>query len=411
MKTKEGVMQESASTSTEVAAAEAPPSASGRRVGVLVGVVAVAGLIGVGVWLARSHQEAAAPARSEIQIEKDAVVLDNSAAQLKYVEVKTAEEGAPLPPLPAPARVTFAESRSAPVFAALAGRVDSVVVQLGQEVKAGDRLVAVRSSSLPDLNRDLENARAALGVKTSAADRVRDLVHLRAVAEKDLMLAEAERREAEIAVRAAEGKRRSLGLGAVDASGLYWITAPRAGTVVERRALVGMEVGPDRTDPLVMIADLREVVVVADLLEGDVGGIRAGQTAEVRAGNDDPLGGTVEYVAALVDPVRRTVAVRVRVANPDGRLRPNAFAHVTLHPAEGERRVVVPAEAVVTDGQSSVLFVRTAAGQGRQRFLRREVRLGRSRDGRSEILEGIKAGEAYVAGGALLLLNAIDLGS
>jgi cobalt-zinc-cadmium efflux system membrane fusion protein len=278
-------------------------------------------------------------------------------------------------------------------------------------VKPGDRLVAIRSASLPDLNRDLENARAALRVKTSAADRVRDLVRLRAVAEKDLALAEAERHEAEISVRAAEGKRRSLGLEKVDGTGLYWITAPRAGTIVERRALVGMEVGPDRSDPLVLIADLREVVVVADLLEADVAGIRAGQPAEVRAGGDDPLAGTVEYVAALVDPVRRTVAVRVRVPNSDGRLRPNAFAHVTFHPTEGSSHIVVPAEAVVTDGQRSVVFVRVAAPEGGQRFLRRQVRVGRSRDGRSEILEGVQPGESYVAGGALLLLNALDLGS
>jgi cobalt-zinc-cadmium efflux system membrane fusion protein len=410
MNTKEGTMQES--TSQGVAEAEAPSPNGKRRGGLFLAAVLGVGVLGgVAVWVLRGHGGGGAPDHPEMQVEREAVVLDSAAAQLRYVEARTAELGAPLAPLPAPARVSFAESRSAPVYAALAGRVESVVVQLGQEVKPGDRLVAIRSASLPDLNRELENAKAELGVKTSAADRMRDLVRLRAVAEKDLTLAEAERHEAEIAVRAAEGKRRSLRLGAVDASGLYWITAPRAGIVVERRALVGMEVGPDRTDPLVLIADLSEVVVTADLLESDVAGIRPGQSAEVRAGNDDPMNGVVEYVAALVDPVRRTVAVRVRVPNPEGRLRPNAFAHVTLHPAEGERRVVVPDEAVVTDGQRSVVFVRASAPAGRQRFERREVRVGRRRDGKVEIVEGLKPGDAYVAGGALLLLNALDLGT
>jgi cobalt-zinc-cadmium efflux system membrane fusion protein len=410
MKSKEGTM-EKAITAGE-GEGEVPPATGRRGRGALVAGLAGLAVLGAGgFWMMRGHGGGEQAARAELQTEKQSVVLDANAAQLKYVEVRTAEDGTPLPPLPAPARVGVAESRSAPVYAALAGRVDSVVVQLGQQVKPGDRLVAVRSSSLPDLNRDLENARAALGVKTSAAERVRDLVHLRAVAEKDLALAEAERREAEIAVRAAEGKRRSLGLGAVDPSGLYWITAPRAGIVVERRALVGMEVGPDRTDPLVLIADLKEVVVVADLLEGDVAGIRPGQTAEVRAAGDDAVSGTVEYVAAMVDPVRRTVAVRVRVPNPEGRLRPNAFAHVTFHPAQGEKRVVVPDQAVVSDGQKNVVFVREPAPAGRQRFSRREVRVGRSRDGNVEVLDGLRPGESFVAGGALLLLNALDLGS
>jgi len=60
----------------------------------------------------------------------------------------------------------------------------------------------------------VESARAALAVKSAMADRERDLVKLRAVPEKDLMLAEQERREAELNLRAAEGKRRSLHLGA-----------------------------------------------------------------------------------------------------------------------------------------------------------------------------------------------------
>jgi cobalt-zinc-cadmium efflux system membrane fusion protein len=411
MKSKEGTMEKAISAGEGVGEEVQPPSGRRSRGGLVAGLAGLAALGAGGLWMMRGHAGGEPAARPTLETEKESVVLDAKAAQLKYVEVRTAEDGTPLPPLPAPARVGVAESRSAPVFAALAGRVDSVPVQLGQQVKPGDRLVAVRSSSLPDLNRDLENARAELGVKTSAADRVRDLVRLRAVAEKDLTLAEAERHEAEIAVRAAEGKRRSLGLGAVNPSGLYWITAPRAGIVVERRALVGMEVGPDRTDPLVLIADLKEVVVVADLLEGDVSGIRAGQTAEVRAGGDEPLPGTVDYVAAMVDPVRRTVAVRVRVPNPEGKLRPNAFAHVTFHPAQGEKRVVVPDQAVVSDGQKNVVFVRLPAPAGRQRFSRREVRVGRSRDGNVEVLDGLKAGESYVAGGALLLLNALDLGS
>ena len=411
MTSKEGTMEKAITAGEGVGEGEAPPPSGRRNRGALVaGLAALAALGAGGAWLWRGHREAAPAVRAELETDKEAIVLGSAAAQLKYVELRTAQEAAPLPPLPAPARVSFAESRSAPVYAALAGRVDSVVVQLGQEVKPGDRLLAVRSASLPDLNRDLENARAALGVKTSAVERVRDLVRLRAVAQKDLLLAEAERHEAQIAVRAAEGKRRSLGLGAVDASGLYWITAPRAGTVVERRALVGMEVGPDRTDPLMLIADLKEVAVVADLLEGDVAGLQPGQAAEVRAG-DDALAGTVEYVAAMVDPVRRTVAVRVRVPNREGRLRPNAFAQVTLHPAEGQKRVVVPTQAVVSDGQRTVVFVQAPATAGHQRFVRRPVRVGRSRDGNVEVLDGLQPGEIYVAGGALLLLNALDLGS
>jgi multidrug efflux pump subunit AcrA (membrane-fusion protein) len=152
--------------------------------------------------------------------------------------------------------------------------------------------------------------------------------------------------------------------------------------------------------------------VVADILEADAAGVRPGQSASVTAANceDTPLPGTVEYVAAVVDPLRRTVAVRVRVRNDKHLLRPNAFAQVTLNGTVGQPHIQVPAEAVVTDGQNAVVFVRRDEGAGHYRFERRTARVGRSRDGKTEVLDGLRAGETYVARGALLLLNALDLG-
>lgn len=370
-------------------------------------------LVGAGVFVwGRMEERAQAPAIAAlVRTEGDLVLLEPDGPQLRYVHVETARSGPALPPVPAPARVTVLESSAAPVFAPLAGRIEQVVVQLGQAVKAGQKLVAIRSSSVPELGRDIESARAALSVRTAAVERVRALVALRAVPEKDLLLAEQERREAEIALRAAESKRRSLKLGAPARDGLYWISAPRAGTIVDRRALVGMEVGPDRTEPLLTVAELGELVVVADLLEGDVAGLAAGQKALVESAPGEPgIEGTVEYVAAVVDPLRRTVGVRVRVSNPGHRLRPNAFAQVTFAPPDQGGRIVVPAEAVVTDGQRQVVFV-AVPGADARRFDRRPVRVGRTRDGKTEIVDGLREGESYVARGALLLLNALDLGA
>lgn len=338
------------------------------------------------------------------------VRLGSSAPQWKYLQTAVARRAPPLAPLPAPARVLVSETRATPVFAPLAGRVETVSAQLGQEVKPGDRLVAVRSSLLPELRHAEDSARAALAVKKAMVDRIRDLVALRAVAEKDLLLAEEGRREAELALKAAEGKRRSFRLTSLDGSGLYWIRATRTGTIVEREVLPGMEVGPDRTQALLSIADLSEVVVVADVLESETATIKAGQVARVSGTStaDRTFDGTVEHVAAFVDPMRRTVAVRVRVPNPERALRPNSFARVTF-PVDDEPRVVIPSEAVVTGEQSAVVFVKHDQPGDVVELERRPVRVGRVRDGQSEIHLGLQEGETYVARGALLVLNALEL--
>src|SRR4051812_8600688 len=234
----------------------------------LIAAAAVAAVAGAAGAVAVLRGRPSEPTEvATLAVRDHGVELLPSAPQWRYIDLATASAKAPLPPVPAPARVTVDETRSAPIYAPLAGRVERVTVQLGQAVKPGDRLLAIRSSSLPELGHEVESARAALAVKTGMAERVRDLVKLRAVPEKDLVLAEQEKHEAELSLKAAEGKRRSLRLGALDDSGLYWVNATKGGTVIERRALVGMEVGPDRPEPLLSIADLQEVIVIADVLE------------------------------------------------------------------------------------------------------------------------------------------------
>jgi cobalt-zinc-cadmium efflux system membrane fusion protein len=367
---------------------------------------------GIGIGAAASKNPAGPLPSRGLTVTNSTIELAQGSPQERYIELQVARLAPGLAPVPAPARVLVDELRAGPVFAPVAGRVEQVVVHLGQEVKPGDRLVAIRSSSLPELGREAESARASLAVKSALVERLRDLVALRAVPEKDLIVAEQEKHEIELALKAAEGKRRSLHLGRLDPGGLFWLTAPRKGTVVERAALVGMEVGPDRTEPLVQVADLHEVIVVADVLGSDTEALRSGQTAqvsEVRAGAQ-PATGKIEYVADFVDPIRRTVAVRIRVPNPEHHLRPNAFVQVTFA-TQTAPAVQVPSEAVVTDDQKAIVFVKTGGSDKQSRLERREVRIGRSRDGKTEILSGLAAGETFVSRGALLLLNALDIAS
>lgn len=398
---------------TSSSSLEAAPPRRSRLPQILVAaVVLIAGALG-----ARQLMRAQRPEHAEttatptgpgaaLTVEGDAIRMASSAPQWSFVDLRPATLAPPLPPVPAPGRVTVDESLAAPVFSPVAGRVETIPVTLGQAVKTGQRLVAVRSAMVPELLRDVASTREILTLKKVAAQRVKDLVALHAVPEKELELAQTEEREAELAMAAAQGKMKSLRVGEADGGGLFWVKAPRSGIVVERRALVGQEAGPDRSDPLLVVADLHEVVVIADVLETDAAGLRAGQSARVTsmALPGEGLPGKLVHVGDIVDPVRRTVAVRVQMENSAHLLRPNGFVRVVFQ-AAGDPRVVVPAEAVVTDDQRTVMFVAAADG----RLSRRVVRVGRTRDGQTEIVDGLAAGERYAARGALLLLNALEL--
>jgi cobalt-zinc-cadmium efflux system membrane fusion protein len=289
--------------------------------------------------------------------------------------------------------------------APLAGRVDQVRVRLGDRVKAGERLFSVRSGAWADLERELKGAETEVANQQRIADRVRELVGLQAAPEKELVAAEAELHQAWLALKAARAKKASLAVSA-EGDNLFWVTAPRAGTVVDVDVVANQEVTPERDGPLVRLSDLGEVLVIADVQETDAADLREGQSALVRTQSGAvERRGTVERISEVVDPRRRTVEVRLRVANEDRALRPNAFVEVTPEAASAVKRVRVPASAVVTDGARSVVFVAREAG----RLERVAVMTGRRRDGQVEVRQGLEPGSRYVARGALLLENTIEL--
>ncbi|MGZ6028461.1 MAG: efflux RND transporter periplasmic adaptor subunit, partial [Myxococcaceae bacterium] len=323
----------------------------------------------------------------------------------RYVELSVATEAPPLPPPPVPGRVSFDEKRTASLSAPLPGRVEKVLVRIGDRVKEGDRLFNVRSAAWADLEREMASARANVEVKKRIAARARELVEIRAVPEKDALAAEADLHEADLGARASAAKRASLRI-APEGDNLFWVVAPRSGSVVDLDVVASQEVQPSGDKPLVRISELSEVLVLADVQESDAYDLKVGGevTIRTRAGAVTRTG-TIERISEVVDPKRRTVELRIRASNEDRALRPNSFVDVELKSDQSQKRIRVPSEAVVTDGQNSVVFV--ARGEGR--LERVTVTPGRQRAGEVELRAGLEPGSRYVSKGAILLLNQLEL--
>ena len=188
----------------------------------------------------------------------------------------------------------------------------------------------------------------------------------------------------------------------------YWITATKAGIVVQLEAVPGKQVGPTREHPDATVANLDEVMVVGDVSKRDAATLSAGMDVTITepgAAEQAPLPGKIETVSDLLDLERQTVPVRIRVKNDKLELRPNEFVEAVFAPRASDRLVTVPTEAVVSDGATSVVFVETEPNV----LKRRAVKVGRQNRDRTEILTGLVEGDKIVVRGALLLLNAIDV--
>ena len=376
----------------------------GFALGAVIGSVAT-GLLAVLVLPKLLHVTPPGPPHA-FAVEYDTVRLKPKTVPMSF-ETERAELGPPLARNPVTARVATVESRTAPSFAPLDGRVIQLAVHVGDHAQQGDKLVLVRSGDLASMQRELRAAELSIRTKQALANRLKILVDARAASQNDLLVAESELSEASLTASAAGAKLSSLSVKQQDETS-YWVLATRSGTVVQLDAAPGKQVGPDKDKPIATVADLDEVLVVGDVPQKEAGSVTVGMEVlitEPGVVGQEPMKGRVEVVSDVLDPERQTVPIRIKVSNPRHHLRPNEFVQASFAPPVADEVLKVATEAVVSDGAISVVFVEVNPGVLR----RRPVKLGRQNRTQTEILGGLAAGERVVVRGALLLLNAVDV--
>jgi cobalt-zinc-cadmium efflux system membrane fusion protein len=324
-------------------------------------------------------------------------------------------------------QIAFNEDASTIVLTPFSGRVTRLIAKVGDDVKRGDPLFEIDSPEVVQAQTDLiaalhglEKSRSALALAQRTLDRQTGLLKDKATsmrevdsARNDFAAAESDLATAQGTLTAARNKLRVIvgrDRGEVErlerersVNPLITINAPIDGTVIARKVGPGQYVRSDAADSLYGIADLTTMWLKANVPENDIASVQVGQEIEVRVNAlpDKVYKARIVAIGAASDSATRRVMVRSELPNPDRRLKSEMFASFKITVSGGEPLPVVPVEAVVRDGETSVVWVEREP----LLFSRRKIKLGLERDGRVQVLEGVKAGEQVVGRGAVFVDN------
>ncbi len=177
------------------------------------------------------------------------------------------------------------------------------------------------------------------------------------------------------------------------------VYAPQDGIVSMLHIADGMFVEPRMS--LMTLADLSSVWVLADVYEKQVDWVKTGQMAEVQLSYlpGKVFSGVVEYIYPELDPISRTLRVRLRYDNPGELLKPNMYGQVQLYAGAIEETIVIPLQSLIRSGQQDRVIV--ALGEGR--FEARQVKAGIESGNYVEILSGLSESEEVVVSGQFLI--------
>jgi cobalt-zinc-cadmium efflux system membrane fusion protein len=295
--------------------------------------------------------------------------------------------------------------------AQLSARGDALVVavnvDIGDEVKAGQALVVLASSSVGAEQARLSAAKTRLETARSALERQRELAQDGISPRKNAEEAQRELAEAQAEHDAARAALHATGASTGGTGGRYVLTAPFAGTIVARDVVPGKTAMPDQV--LIEVADLSTMWAQLDVPEADASQARSGQqvriTLEGMRGETRP--GTIARVGARVDPQSRTVPARVELPNPDRSLKAGVFLRATIEVAAEHEALLVPRPALQHAEGRTLVFVKKEDGL----YEPVAVELGASDADMVEVTKGLSPGAEIVTTAAFLLKTEILKGS
>jgi Cu(I)/Ag(I) efflux system membrane fusion protein len=177
-----------------------------------------------------------------------------------------------------------------------------------------------------------------------------------------------------------------------------------AGVVTELLVREGASVAAGT--PIVNLADLSRVWVIAAVPEAQGAWLKAGQSAVVTLASPGavPIEGRVDYLYPELSAETRTTRVRILVQNDSLALRPGMSARVTIR-GESRTALVVPSEALIRSGERTAVILADGEGQ----FRPVAVTAGLEQGEQTEITSGLKAGERVVVSGQFLIDSEANL--
>ena len=278
---------------------------------------------------------------------------------------------------------------SAPIYARTNGYIRKWFVDIGASVKRGQLLATIDApevdQQLVAARADLETARANQNLSQTTATRWTTLLGKDAVSKQ-----ESDEKQGDLAAKKALTNAAAANVGRLNAlTGFTRIEAPFAGTITSRSTQVGQLVtaGSAAAQPLFTVSDvsrMRIYVRVPQAYSAEIHpGLHAALTLPEYPGRT--FDAVLTRTADSVDQQSGTVLVELQAANPDGALKPGAYAQVRFPITGTTGSVVIPASAVLYRSDGTLVAV---AGPG-NKVQMHPIKIGRDSGDTLEVLAGL----------------------
>lgn len=268
------------------------------------------------------------------------------------------------------------------ISSSLPNRIKKIYVEVGDHVKAGQKLVDLDRANLAQQKLQLDNLELEY-------KRVQELFAVGGASQQQV---DQMRTQYETAKTSYENLDENTVL-----------VSPTNGVVTARN----YDNGDLATGAILTVMQIQPVKVQVNVSESDFTKVKLGMPVDVNVEvyGDEVFKGKVSLIHPTIDASTRTFVTEINIPNADNRIRPGMFARVNID-FGSVNRVVVPDQAVVKRSGSGDRFVYVYK-DGKVSF--NQVQLGRHMDTSYELISGVENGAEVVIAGQSRLKDGAEV--
>ena len=314
------------------------------------------------------------------------------ADQMSHIRVVTVEQGPLARTLRLTGAVEYDDFKTTPVITQVGGPVSRVLVVQGEHVRVGQTLLYIASPDYSLLRASYLKARDAFQLADKFYVRAQDLYTHHAIAEADLEQAKSNRTQAEADFESSADAIRVLGIADPETivtkppSPEIPLYSPVAGEVVDRECSPGQLLAAGATQCFTL-SDMSSVWILVNIYQNDVAYVHVGDPVVIQNESyPEIVRGKIEYISPALDPNTRTLQARIEAPNPGERLKKEMYVTAEVQAGVIPNALFIPNSSVLRDEQNMpYVYLQT----GPTEFARRDVTLGETQAGKTQILTGL----------------------
>ncbi|OJV35923.1 MAG: hypothetical protein BGO33_14455 [Bacteroidia bacterium 43-41] len=308
-------------------------------------------------------------------------------------------------PLNLSGQVSFVQDKVVEVFPLFGGNVVEVHAELGDYVQKGVLLATIRSSEIADYQQQEIEAKTNLDVAKKNFDVATDMASSGLSSEKEVLVAQ---KELDNAKGQLNKIKEIISIYNISDNSLYSLKSPVSGFVVKKNINREMQLRSDNSSEVFTISGLDEVWVIANVYESDISKIKLNNPAQIKvsAYPNEVWETRIEKIYNILDPESKTMQVRMKLTNPDYKLKPGMYAQIeTVNTQlESKQELCIPKNAIIFDNNKQYVVVIKPDRE----FILKEITVKTISGNYAAISTGLAENERIVNKNGILIYNALS---